>query len=328
MTRRGFDSDIERADELIRDGILRTPLQPAPDLGRAAAARVFLKWECEQRTGSFKLRGALNALRSLSEAERRRGVLTASTGNHGLAMVHAARAEGVRLALFVPLSIAAMKRDKLRAAGADLVIAGATCEQSEIMARAEADSSGRVFVSPYNDYRVVAGQGTVGLEIAAGLPEVQDVLVPVGGGGLAAGVATAVKAASPSARVWGVEPIHSAFLAASLRAGRLVEMAEKPTLADAVAGGIEPGAITFDLCRRSLDGILTVTERRIRDAQRSLQRLRGGPVEGAGALPLAALRAQPGLFRGRTVVLIVSGRNAPLTDLLPRPRASHKMRRD
>jgi threonine dehydratase len=328
MSRRGIAAEIEQADERIRDAILRTPLEPAPALGRTAGAHVFVKWECEQRTGSFKLRGALNALRSLTEAEKRRGVLTASTGNHGLAMIHAARAESIRLALFVPLSIAAMKRDKLRALGADLVIAGLTCEQSETMARAEAVSTGRIYVSPYNDDRVVAGQGTVGLEIAAALPGVEDVLVPVGGGGLAAGVAGAVKAAAPSARVWGVEPVHSAFLSASLRAGRLVEVAEKPTLADAVAGGIEPGSITFDLCRRRLDGILTVTEPAIREARRSLERLRGGPVEGAGALALAALRAQPGLFRSRTVVLVVSGRNASPEAVLPRSRVSHKMKRD
>ncbi len=200
-------------------------------------------------------------------------------------------AEGVRLTLFVPLSIAAVKRDKLRASGADLVIAGPTCEQSEIMARAEAASSGRVYVSPYNDARVVAGQGTVGLEIAAALPDIEDVLVPVGGGGLAAGIAGAVKAAAPATRVWGVEPIHSAFLSASLRAGRLVEFAEKPTLADAVAGGIEPGSITFELCRHRLDGILTVTEpshpRGPQVAGEAPRRSRGG---GGGAGPGRAAR--------------------------------------
>ncbi|MDD8025719.1 MAG: pyridoxal-phosphate dependent enzyme [Acidobacteriota bacterium] len=302
---------VLRADERIRDAILRTPLEPVPALGRAAKARVFIKWECDQRTGSFKLRGALNALRSLNAAERGRGVVSASTGNHGLAMIHAAHREGVRLMLFVPLSIAPGKRDKLRAAGADLVIAGASCEQAERMARAEAAAAGRIYISPYNDLRVVAGQGTIGLEIAAAACDADDVLVPVGGGGLAAGIGGVLKALRPKARVWGVEPARSAFMAASFAAGRLVGIAEKPTLADAVAGGIEPGAITFDLCRAFLAGILQTSESAIRRAMRILERLHGRPVEGAGALALAAFAARPEIFRGRTVVLVVSGGNAP-----------------
>ncbi|MCX6561651.1 MAG: pyridoxal-phosphate dependent enzyme [Candidatus Aminicenantes bacterium] len=329
MTNREYAASVERADERIRNGILRTPLEFAPGLSRAAEARVFIKWECDQQTGSFKLRGALNALRSLTAAERGRGVLSASTGNHGLAMLHAAGLEKIRLTLFVPLTIAAVKRDKLRAAGADLVIAGATCEQSEIMARAEAARSGRVYVSPYNDARVVAGQGTVGLEIGAALPDLGDVLVPVGGGGLAAGIGAALAARLPMVRVWGVEPAHSAFMAASLTAGRLVEIAEKPTLADAVAGGIEPGSITFDLCRRCLSGIITVSERTLRAARLCMERLHGRPVEGAGALALAGLRTRLDVFRGRTVVLVVSGRNAPPAAAgLPRRSVSNKMKQD
>jgi threonine dehydratase len=303
-------ADVFRADDRIRDAILRTPLEPAPALDRRTGARVLIKWECDQRTGSFKLRGALSLLRLLTSAERGRGVVTASTGNHGLAMLQAARLERVPLTLFVPLSIAPVKLAKLRAAGADVVIGGTTCERSESMARAAAAAAGgRVYASPYNDLRIVAGQGTVGLEIASAAADVDDVLVPVGGGGLAAGIGGVLKVLRPKARIWGVEPERSAFMAASLAAGRLVDFAEKPTLADAVAGGIEPGAVTFDLCRSFLQGIVRVPEAAIRTAMETLQRLHRRPVEGAGALALAALLVRPSSFRSRTVVLVVSGGN-------------------
>jgi threonine dehydratase len=318
---------VREADERIRDAILRTPLEAVPDLDRRSGARVLVKWECDQRTGSFKLRGALSFLRSLSSAERSRGVVAASTGNHGLAMTEAARLEGVRLTLFVPLSIAPFKRDRLRASGSDMIIAGATCEQSEIMARDAASASGRVYASPYNDLRIVAGQGTLGLEIAAAAPDADDILVPVGGGGLAAGVGGVLRSRRPKIRVWGVEPVRSAFMSASLGAGRLIDVAEKPTLADAVAGGIEPGAITFGLCRDFLEGILTVPESALRPAVSRLERLHGRPVEGAGALPLAALLAHQRAFRGRTVVLLVSGGNAAPARpvMLPKDPVSNKM---
>ncbi len=328
MTASQIAAAVREADDRIRDAILRTPFQAVPSLGRGSGADVLVKWECDQRTGSFKLRGALSFVRALSPAERERGIVAASTGNHGLAMVEAARREGLKLTLFVPLSIAPVKRARLLAAGAEVIIAGATCEQSEIMARAAAASSGRVYASPYNDLRVVAGQGTLGLEIAAAAPEADDVLVPVGGGGLAGGIAGFIRSRRGKTRVWGVEPAGSAFMSASLAAGRLVEVAEKPTLADAVAGGIEPGAVTFDLCRDFLAGILTVPEPAIRSAAGRLERCHGRPVEGAGALPLAALSTHGRVFRSRTVVLVVSGGNAAAgrAGELPKAPLSHKMK--
>jgi len=210
MTAAQLAAAVREADDRIRDVILRTPIEEVPELGRRIGARVLVKWESAQRTGSFKLRGAVAILRSLSAGERRRGVVTASTGNHGLAMSEACRGVGVPLTLFVPLSIAPVKRDKLRSAGADMVIGGATCEQSEIMARAAAAATGRIYVSPYNDPRIVAGQGTLGLEIAAAVPDADDVLVPVGGGGLAAGMAGLLRAHRPAVRGWGVAPVRSA----------------------------------------------------------------------------------------------------------------------
>ncbi|HSA94873.1 MAG TPA: pyridoxal-phosphate dependent enzyme, partial [Acidobacteriota bacterium] len=193
-------------------------------------------------------------------------------------------------------------------------VKGASCDKAEILAREFAARTGRVFVSPYNDGDIVFGAGTVGLEIAADLARFDDVLVPVGGGGLIAGIAGFVKAVRPAVRVVGVEPEVSAFMAASIAAGRLVEIDERETIADAVAGGIEPGAITFPLCRDLVDAIETVPERLIARGLARIEAAHGRVVEGAGALPVAALLQAPARWAGRIVVAVVSGANiAPET---------------
>ena len=310
MARSEFAAAVERADARIQGGIVRTPLEFSPILSREMQATVLIKWECDQRTGSFKLRGALNAVLSLAEAVRRSGIISASTGNHGLAMTRAARLVGAPLTLYVPRTTSTAKQVRLRQVGADLVIDGDSCEAAEALARQAAVAWGKTYVSPYNDSAVIAGQGTVGLEILAAARDADAVLVPVGGGGLAAGIAGYIKGKAAGIKVWGVEPRHSAFMRASLAAGRLVEIKEKPTLADAVAGGIEPGSITFPLCRRYLRGIISVSERMLAEALTTLTRIHGRSVEGAGALALAALGTEKRRFRGQTVVLVVSGRNA------------------
>jgi threonine dehydratase len=310
VTKKEFARGVEAAAGRIRADIVRTPLEPSPALSRALGADVLIKWECDQTTGSFKLRGAFHALRSLTAEQRRAGGVSATTGNHGLAMTHAARVDDVSLEHFVPRTIAAVKIKKLKAGGAVLTVRGATCEQSEIHARGVAAASGRAYVSPYNDLHVIFGQGTVGLEIWEDAPGVDAVLVPVGGGGLAAGIAGFLKSRRRPPQVWGVEPVHSAFMRAAFAAGRLVDFREKPTIADAVAGGLEPGSITFPLCRKTLDGILAVREAELKRALRMIEKAHGRVVEGAGALALAGLLAEPRRFRGRTVVLVVSGGNA------------------
>ena len=304
-----FPTRVREAYERIRADVRRTPVEFSAGLSRETGAVVHLKWECDQTTGSFKLRGALNKLRSLPDEERRRGVVSASTGNHGLAIGHAASQEGVGLKLFLPETVAEVKRKRLEAMGVDIEVRGASCDRAEALARESAERTGRVFVSPYNDWDIVFGAGTVGLEIDGDLPRFDDVLVPVGGGGLVAGIAGYLKAVRPSARVVGVEPETSAFMAASIAAGRLVEIEERETIADAVAGGIEPGSITFPLCRDLLDAIEVVPERLISRGLGLVRALHGRVVEGAGALPLAALLKEPEKWAGRTVVAVVSGGN-------------------
>ncbi len=304
-----FAGRVGEAHARIRPDIRRTRLERSESLSRLFGADVHLKWECEQHTGSFKLRGALNKLRSLGRRERARGVVSASTGNHGLAIGHAAAIEGVHLKLFLPETVSEAKRGKLEKLGLDLEIFGASCEKTEARARAFAEEKGRAFVSPYNDWDIVFGAGTVGLEIAEDLPGAEEVLVPIGGGGLIAGIGGYLKSAGSGAAISGVEPESSAFMAASIRAGRLVEIEEGETLADAVAGGIEPGSITFPLCQSSVDRFLTVPESSLAEAMALLHREHGQRVEAAGALPVAALLHTPDPFRGKTVVAVVSGMN-------------------
>ncbi len=300
---------VREAYERIRKDIQRTPVERSGPLSRELGADVIVKWECDQTTGSFKLRGALNKLRSLSRQDRARGVVSASTGNHGLAISRAAGLEGVGLKLFLPETAAEVKRKRIEALGVDVEVRGASCDKAEAIARDFAARAGRVFVSPYNDWDIVFGAGTTGLEIDADVPRFDDVLVPVGGGGLIAGIAAYLKAVRPGARVVGVEPESSAFMAASLAAGRLVEIDERETIADAVAGGIEPGSITFPLCRDLVDAIEVVPESSIAQALALVREKHGRIVEGAGALPFAALLGAAGRFAGRAVVAVVSGGN-------------------
>ncbi|OGD21919.1 MAG: hypothetical protein A2W03_11095 [Candidatus Aminicenantes bacterium RBG_16_63_16] len=297
------------ADKRIRPAAVVTPLERSMALCRLTGADVHLKWETRQVTGSFKFRGALNKIRSLSPEDRRRGAVTASTGNHGLASSLAARLEGLDLTLVLPARVSAEKRRRLAETGTKILEIGETCEQAEMSARKLALETGRIYISPYNDEEVIAGQGTIGVEIASRWPRFDTVLVPVGGGGLACGVAGFLKAANKSVEILGVEPAASAFMAASLEAGRIVEIEEGETIADAVTGGLEPGSITFSLCQELLDGIITVGEDSIRGAMALLFEHHAQMVEGAGALPLAAVLAEKPRFRGRAVVLVVSGGN-------------------
>lgn len=304
-----LEAGIREAYDRIKGDIKRTPVEFSAALSREIGAEVHVKWECDQTTGSFKLRGAINKLRSLSPGQRARGVVSASTGNHGLAISHASKLEQVALKLFLPETVAEIKKKRIEALGVDVEVRGASCDKSEAIARSYAAGTGRVFVSPYNDWDIVFGAGTVGLELDGDLPRFDDVFVPVGGGGLIAGIAAFLKAVRPGVRVVGVEPETSAFMAASLAAGRLVDIDERPTVADAVAGGIEPGSITFPLCRDLVDEIAVVPEEAIVRAMAAVRAAHGRVIEGAAALPVAALLLAAGRRAGRTAVAIASGGN-------------------
>ncbi len=305
---------IEEANQRLKRYAIHTDLTFSPRLSAVLGGQLYFKWESHQPTGSFKIRGAASKILANLEDCRGRGVVAASTGNHGAATAYICQQEGLRLTLFVPATIAPFKRQKLERTGAKVILVDGPCEQAESEARQTAEVNHQVFVSPYNDELVIAGQGTCGLEIFEDWPEVEEVVVPVGGGGLMAGIAVYLKESKPSIKITGVEPENSAFIKHSLSLGYLNnDFPEKPTIAEAVAGGLEPDSMTFDLIKHYADSWLTVSEEHIAQAMKILYEHHQEVVEGAGALSLAGLLAYPELFSGKKVVGLVSGGNIQLS---------------
>lgn len=301
--------DIRAARERIAGRIQATATVPSPTLTERAGAPVFLKLESRQSTGSFKLRGATNAVLTLPPERAARGIAAASTGNHGRGLAHAARAQGYRCTVCMSALVPANKVEGIRALGAEIRIVG----RSQDDAQAEVDrlvrEEGYATVPPFDDPAVIAGQGTLGLEIVEAVPDVDLVLVPLSGGGLAAGVAVAVKALRPQARVIGVSMKRGAAMHASLKAGRPVFVEELETLADSLGGGIGlENRHTFRLCAGLLDGTVLLTEGEIADGIRHAYAAEQEIVEGSGVVGIAALLAGKVEARGPTVAL-VSGRN-------------------
>jgi threonine dehydratase len=310
--------EVIEAVTRISPYIRETPLEHSPFLSRLGRCKVYLKLENIQITGSFKLRGAANKILSLSPEEQQRGVITGSTGNHGAAVAYMLGRLGLPGEIVVPRTASAAKVDLLREYGATIQTHGNDCVETEQYARHNAAQSGRTFISPYNDLQIVAGQGTIGheLERCPGSPEV--VLVPVGGGGLVAGIAGYLKAAAASnghPEIIGCQPESSPVMYESVRAGEIVELASQPTLSDGTAGGIEPGSITFGLCRDLVDRFVLVSENEIRDAIRLVLEKHFLLVEGAAALSVASFVKTAGQYDGKQVVLILSGAKLALDDL-------------
>ncbi len=308
---------ILAAERRIRPFVAETSLIPSPVLSERTGASVFLKLENRQTTGSFKLRGATNKLLGLSEEERGRGVVTASTGNHGLAVAHAASQLGVTAAIFMPEDASPRKVAKLRNFDVELRFVPGDAVHAETTARHIADETGWVFVSPYNDPEIVAGQGTVAVEMLRQLPELDAVFVSVGGGGLIGGIGSYCKdlpgfgkpGRSSPIQIIGCLPENSAVMLESVKAGRIVEMDGLPTLSDGTAGGIEPDAITFDLCRGCVDEWLTVSEADIAEAMRLVYRRHNEIIEGAAGVAVACLLKTGQRFAGQTVAVVICGGN-------------------
>lgn len=300
---------IAAAADRIGNRVRCTPMQADPSLSARVGHPVHLKLEYRQHTGAFKLRGASNALLSLPVADLARGVVTASTGNHGRALAHAARGLGVRAVVCLSRLVPENKVAAIRALGAEVRLCGQSQDDAmEQVARAVAEQ-GMTEIPPFDDPAVVAGQGTLGLEILADCPALTTVLVPLSGGGLAAGVAAAIKARRPGARLIGLSMQRGAAMAASLAAGYPVSVIEEPTLADSLGGGIGlHNRVTFAMCRDLLDGVVLLTEAEIAEAIRHIHRTTGDAVEGAAAVGVAALLAGK-VTPGGTTVVILSGAN-------------------
>lgn len=300
---------IAEARTSILDTITRTPLVISPSLSEMVGAPVGLKLENRQITGSFKIRGATNAILQLNDTGGDAGLVTASTGNHGRAIAYAARRQGLRATICMSGLVPANKIEAIRSLGADIRIVGMSQDDAmREVSRLVADE-GMQFIPPFDHPDIVSGQGTVGMEILEDLPDVALVLVPLSGGGLAAGVAAAIKGRRPQTRVIGVSMEHGAAMAASLAAGRPVEVEEQKTLADSLGGGIGlDNKLTFSMCRDLLDGTILLTEDQIAEGIRHAAIMEGQIVEGAAAVGIAALLARKVKADGPTA-LILSGGN-------------------
>jgi len=305
---------IREAHEAIRPLVLVSPLERSAALSAALGCEVLLKCDHLQPTGSFKLRGATNNARLL--AGKHAEVITASTGNHGRAVAHAAAAYGLRATVYVGTTTPDGKRDAIRAAGAELVVIDGGSLEAELAARAEAGRRGVHYLAPYNDFDTIAGQGTLGLELSEQAPELDAVFICTGGGGLISGVGTALKALSPKTQVVGVWPEHSRCLLDSLQAGAIIATPEYETLSDGSTGAVEPGSVTFPICQQVIDQTLTVSEIEIARAMRALAEGDHWMVEGAAGVALAGLVQSAERWRGKTVAVVLCGRNIALDTFL------------
>lgn len=303
---------IRQAAARIAPYILKTPCLENGWLSDLAESPVSVKWESLQYTGSFKLRGALNKMIYLKE----RGVgevLAISAGNHGLGVAHAARLLGMQATIVVPASAAPTKVEAIRRYGVELTVLGQTYDEAEAGARALAERRGVEFVSPYNDPEVIAGQGTIALEMLA-QAELDTLLVSVGGGGLLAGVAIAARSIKPDIKIYGVQAANSTAMQAAFRAGEIVNITETDTCADGLTGNIEAGSITVPIIHKLVDDIITVPEPLIEQAIFNYLWHDHLVVEGSGAVTAGALMERD--FPKARIGLIASGRNIDLNRLM------------
>jgi threonine dehydratase len=300
--------DVRAAQARLKGLIAATPCPYSETLSRLTGSRVFVKLENLQMTGSFKERGAANVLLVLGEAERRRGVVAASAGNHGLAVAfHAARL-GIGAVIVMPEWAPLTKVMAARRHGAEVLLHGDNYDAAYARAREIEAERGLVFIHPFDDPRVIAGQGTIGLELCEQVPDLEAVVVPVGGGGLAGGIGVALKALRPETRLIGVQAEEVAGMRAALDAGECVTVPGAPTIADGIAVR-RVGEHTLALARRYLDGVVTVSEEEIANAILLLLEIEKTVVEGAGAVALAALVNKRVSLEGRAVILLLGGGN-------------------
>ncbi|MCS3445224.1 MULTISPECIES: threonine ammonia-lyase [Bradyrhizobium] len=299
-------ADIRRAADVIRDAVMVTACNESRTLGEICGCRLFLKFENLQFTATFKERGALNRLQALSPEERKRGVIAMSAGNHAQGVAYHAKRLGLPATIVMPIGTPMVKIENTRRHGAEVIITGQTLEECFAFVGSHAAQKGLILIHPYDDPLIIAGQGTIGLEMLAAVPELDILVVPIGGGGLISGIATAAKALKPSIQVVGVQ----AQLYPSMY--NTVKGEQLPMRGDTLAEGIAvkaPGQITTKIVRQLVDDIILVSEDQIERAVATLISIEKTVVEGAGAAGLAAVLAAPARFAGRNVGLVLTGGN-------------------
>lgn len=289
--------------------VIETPLVRSAAFSELLDANVYFKLENRQTTGSFKLRGASNRLMTLSEEQRSKGCVAASSGNHGAAVACAMQKLEMSGVVFVPEQTSSAKVEAIRHYGGEVVFFGTDGLDTEQHAREYADRNGMVYVSPYNDEQVIAGQGSCGVELIEQLPDLDVAIVAVGGGGLISGVGSVLKVHNPGIRVIACQPEASPVMARSIEAGHIVELPSATTLSDGTAGGIESGAITFPIVQSVVDEFVLVDENQIAAAMRLYMESEGDRIEGAAGVAVAALLELKESIRGQNAVVVICGGN-------------------
>lgn len=297
------------ACERIRTSVTLTPVHDVSSLLPNRAAKILFKREDLQQTGSFKLRGASNKILSLTRSQAEAGVIAASNGNHGMGVAAAAIRAGIAAEVFVSEHVSPAKAQRIQELGATIRRAGADPLDAELAARAAAEQTGRIFISPYNDVDVMAGQGTIAIELLQQAGPIDAVFVAVGGGGLIGGIGTYLKSASPRTEIVGCWPENSPVLYESIKAGKIIEVKERPTVSESTAGGLEPESLTLEVCQRVIDHLVLVSESEILSAMRLVRDKTGWLMEGAAGVALASFLKERERYQAKTVAIIICGGN-------------------
>ena len=309
-----LDSILD-AEKLVRKHLRLTPIEYSAHLSKQNGAEVYLKLENFQVTGSFKARGAINKLSNLNDKEKALGIITASSGNHGLGVATGAKKLDIEATVYVPTYADYSKVQAIELAGAKTKQKGDDCVITESIAREKAEASGKTYISPYNDLKVIAGQGTIGVELVQQLGNLDAVFISLGGGGLISGIGAFLKQASSQTEVIACSPSQSPAMHACMEAKSIIDVHCYPTLSDATAGGVEEGSITLDLCCRYIDQSILVEEEEIKLAMLSMMEHHHMMVEGAAGVAVAAFQKVKNKYQGKKVAILICGGNIGIDKL-------------
>ena len=322
-------ADIYQADHLIRETIYRTPLIESPWLSKLSGCKIFLKLECLQITGSFKIRGATNKIISLKKEEKKRGVIAVSSGNHGRAVAYVARNFGIPVVVCVSETVPENKVSAIQDLGAEVLVAGKTYDEATQAALQVQIERGLTMIHPFDDPFVIAGQGTIGLEIIKERPDIDTVIVPLSGGGLLGGIALALKSINPEIQTIGVSMDQGAAMIESVKAGEVIEIVEEPSLADALIGGLGPdNRYTFNIIYKYVDQTVLVSEAEIAAGMTFALESEHLVVEGGGAVGIAALLARKMHNIGKQAAVVISGSNVNLPSLIEIAQGQYPYQKD
>jgi len=305
--------EVLAAEKRIRKYIRETPLEYSPYLSDLCKCNVYLKLENLQLTGSFKARGAMNKVLSLTKKQR--GVITASTGNHALGVANALKTLNCKGTIYLPKNSSKSKINALKYYSVNLKFYGTDCDDTEAYARRIANKNNQVYISPYNDRKIIGGQGTIGVELKNQLKNIDYVFASIGGGGLISGIGGYLKLVDKKIKVIGCLPRNSPVMYESIKAGKIIDMKTKPTLSDGTAGGIEHGSITFELCKKFVDDYILVNENEIKKAMKLILGKHHLVIEGAAGVTVASLIKEKNKFKNKNIVLVICGGNITLDKL-------------